>query len=68
VLFNDSIYYNILYGQPEASREQVLAAAESAQLAGFIERLPDGYEPASANAASSSRAARNSASPSPAPC
>ena len=44
VLFNDTIYYNILYGQPEASREQVLAAAESAQLAGFIERLPDGYE------------------------
>ncbi len=44
VLFNDTIYYNILYGQPEASSEQVLAAAESAQLAGFIERLPDGYE------------------------
>jgi ABC-type transport system involved in Fe-S cluster assembly fused permease/ATPase subunit len=44
VLFNDTIYYNILYGRPEASREQVLAAAESAQLAGFIELLPDGYE------------------------
>jgi ABC-type transport system involved in Fe-S cluster assembly fused permease/ATPase subunit len=44
VLFNDTIYYNIQYGQPEASREQVLAAASAAQLAGFIEQLPDGYE------------------------
>ena len=44
VLFNDSIYYNIQYGRPEANREQVLAAAEAAQLARFIERLPDGYE------------------------
>ncbi|KFB69177.1 ABC transporter ATP-binding protein/permease [Candidatus Accumulibacter vicinus] len=44
VLFNDTIYYNIQYGRPEASREQVLAAATAAQLAGFIELLPDGYE------------------------
>ena len=44
VLFNDTIYYNIQYGQPEASREQVLAAASAAQLAAFIELLPDGYE------------------------
>jgi ATP-binding cassette subfamily B protein len=44
VLFNDTIYYNIEYGQPGASREQVVAAAEAAQLAGFIELLPDGYE------------------------
>lgn len=44
VLFNDSIFYNIQYGRPEASREEVLAAARSAQLADFIELLPDGYE------------------------
>jgi ABC-type transport system involved in Fe-S cluster assembly fused permease/ATPase subunit len=40
VLFNDTIYYNIQYGQPEASREQVLAAAAAAQLSGFIELAP----------------------------
>jgi len=44
VLFNDSIYYNIQYGHPEASRAEVLAAAQAAQLTDFIERLPDGYE------------------------
>ena len=44
VLFNDSIYYNIQYGRPDASREDVLAAAAAAQLARFIELLPDGYE------------------------
>jgi len=44
VLFNDTIFYNIQYGRPQASREEVLAAARAAQLAGFIELLPDGYE------------------------
>jgi ABC-type transport system involved in Fe-S cluster assembly fused permease/ATPase subunit len=44
VLFNDSIYYNIQYGNPEAGREQVLAAAAAAQLTTFIELLPSGYE------------------------
>ncbi|QKS31745.1 ABC transporter ATP-binding protein/permease [Accumulibacter sp.] len=44
VLFNDSIYYNIHYGNPQARREQVLAAAAAAQLAPFIEQLPLGYE------------------------
>jgi ATP-binding cassette subfamily B protein len=44
VLFNDSIFYNIQYGRPTASRDEVLAAANAAQLAGFIEQLPDGYE------------------------
>ena len=43
VLFNDSIFYNIQYGRPDASREVVIAAAESAQLAEFIELLPEGY-------------------------
>jgi ATP-binding cassette subfamily B protein len=44
VLFNDSIYYNIQYGRPEASREEVLAATRAAQLSDFINLLPDGYE------------------------
>jgi ATP-binding cassette subfamily B protein len=44
VLFNDSIYYNIQYGRPDASRDEVVAAARAAQLAEFIELLPDGYE------------------------
>ncbi|MBL8374334.1 ABC transporter ATP-binding protein/permease, partial [Accumulibacter sp.] len=44
VLFNDTIYYNIQYGKPEANREQVIAAAAAAQLSGFIDLLPDGYE------------------------
>ena len=44
VLFNDTIYYNIQYGRPAASRAEVVAAAEMAQLASFVEALPDGYE------------------------
>lgn len=44
VLFNDTIYYNIAYGRPDASREEVLEAAKSAHIHDFIERLPDGYE------------------------
>ncbi len=44
VLFNDTIYYNIQYGRPEAGYNEVIAAAEAAQLADFIALLPDGYE------------------------
>jgi ATP-binding cassette subfamily B protein len=44
VLFNDTIAYNIGYGQFGASREQVEEAAESAQIAGFIATLPKGYD------------------------
>jgi ABC-type transport system involved in Fe-S cluster assembly fused permease/ATPase subunit len=44
VLFNDSIYYNIQYGRPEASREEVIAAARAAHIHEFVERLPDKYE------------------------
>jgi len=43
VLFNDSIYYNIAYGDPDATREQVIAAAKAAHIHEFIESLPDGY-------------------------
>ena len=44
VLFNDSLFYNIQYGRPEASREEVLAAAKAAHLHEFVERLPDRYD------------------------
>jgi len=44
VLFNDTIYYNIAYGRPAATREEVIAAAKAAHIHQFIESLPDGYE------------------------
>ncbi|MFA5081820.1 MAG: ABC transporter ATP-binding protein/permease [Hydrogenophilaceae bacterium] len=44
VLFNDSLYHNIEYGRPGASREEVLEAARAAHLDRFIEGLPDGYD------------------------
>lgn len=43
VLFNDTIEYNIAYGRPSASREEVQAAARLARIHEFIESLPDGY-------------------------
>jgi ATP-binding cassette subfamily B protein len=44
VLFNDTIFYNINYGKPEAGRDEVFAAARAAQLHDFIESLPQKYE------------------------
>ncbi|MBU3600219.1 ABC transporter ATP-binding protein/permease [Polynucleobacter sp. 30F-ANTBAC] len=44
VLFNDTIAYNIAYGKPGASQEEVEAAARSAQIHDFIMSLPDGYK------------------------
>jgi ATP-binding cassette, subfamily B, heavy metal transporter len=44
VLFNDTIYYNIQYGRPEATREDVIAAAKAAHIHDFIASLPEGYE------------------------
>jgi ATP-binding cassette subfamily B protein len=43
VLFNDTIAYNIRYGRNDASMEEVEHAADQAQIAGFIKRLPDGF-------------------------
>ena len=44
VLFNDTIGYNIAYGNPKASIEEVHEAARAAQIDSFIKHLPDGYE------------------------
>jgi ATP-binding cassette, subfamily B, heavy metal transporter len=44
VLFNDTIYYNICYGQPDCTREQVEQAARLARIHDFIMALPQGYE------------------------
>jgi len=44
VLFNDTIFYNVSYGRPGASREEVEEAARVAHIADFIARLPDRWE------------------------
>jgi ABC-type transport system involved in Fe-S cluster assembly fused permease/ATPase subunit len=44
VLFNDTIYYNIAYGRPEATREEIIVAAQAAHIHDFIESLPQGYD------------------------
>ena len=44
VLFNDTIYYNISYGNPKASEEQIYEAARSADIHNFVMGLPDGYQ------------------------
>ncbi len=44
VLFNDTIYYNIAYGRPEASRAEIVEAARAAKIHDFISGLPDGYD------------------------
>ncbi|MGY9019204.1 MAG: ABCB family ABC transporter ATP-binding protein/permease [Alphaproteobacteria bacterium] len=44
VLFNDTILYNIGYGRPEASEEEIENAAKAASLHDFILKMPDGYQ------------------------
>ncbi|MDC0890444.1 ABC transporter ATP-binding protein/permease [Candidatus Pelagibacter sp.] len=44
VLFNDTIYYNIAYGNTGATKEEVISAARNADIHDFITILPDGYE------------------------
>ena len=44
VLFNDTIGYNISYGNPKASEEEMMKAAKAAQIHDFITRLPEGYK------------------------
>ena len=44
VLFNDTIFYNIAYGRPNASRTEIEDAARAAKIHDFIVSLPDGYD------------------------
>jgi ABC-type transport system involved in Fe-S cluster assembly fused permease/ATPase subunit len=44
VLFNDTIYYNISYGNTDANKEEIISAAQNADIHDFIVTLPDGYE------------------------
>jgi ATP-binding cassette subfamily B protein len=44
VLFNDTIFYNIAYGRPDASPQEVEEAARLAHIHDFVTGLPDGYQ------------------------
>lgn len=44
VLFNETIAYNIAYGRPGASQDEIVAAARAASIHDFIVSLPDGYQ------------------------
>ena len=44
VLFNDTIYYNIAYGRPAATHQEIIAAAQAAHIHDFVVSLPQGYE------------------------
>jgi ATP-binding cassette, subfamily B, heavy metal transporter len=44
VLFNDTVYYNIAYGRPSATREEVEQAARAARIHDFIVSTPLGYQ------------------------
>ena len=44
VIFGDTAFENIRYGRPEATEAEIRAAAEAAQAAEFIERMPQGYK------------------------
>ena len=44
VLFNDTLYYNIAYGKPDATREEVVAAARAAHIQHFVESLPKKWD------------------------
>src|SRR6266704_2814127 len=46
VLFNDTIAYNIAYGRPGATHEEIVAAARLAQIHDFVASLPEGYRTA----------------------
>ena len=44
VLFNDTIRYNIAYGRPGATEDEIVEAAKLAQVHDFVLRMPDGYD------------------------
>jgi subfamily B ATP-binding cassette protein MsbA len=44
LLFNDTVFENIRFGRPEASRDEILKAAQRALVTEFVEQFPDGYD------------------------
>jgi ATP-binding cassette subfamily B protein len=44
VLFNDTILYNIAYGNPQATHDEIIQAAKAASIHDFVMGLPQGYE------------------------
>jgi len=66
VLFNDSIEYNIAYGKPGATRDEIVAAARLAQIHDFVAGLPEGYATPVGERGLKLSGARSSAWPSPA--
>ncbi len=68
VLFNDTIFYNIAYGRPGATPEQVEAAARAAKIHDFILRLPEGYRTMVGERGLKLSGARSSGWASRAPC
>ena len=68
ILFSGTIAENIRYGRPDATQEEIIAAARAANAHDFIVDSGTATTPASASAASPSPAASASASPSPASC
>ncbi|MEZ5775075.1 MAG: ABC transporter ATP-binding protein/permease [Hyphomicrobiaceae bacterium] len=44
VLFNDTVFYNIAYGRPSASEEEVKEAARQARIHDFVMQMPNGYD------------------------
>ncbi|MDT8385449.1 MAG: ABC transporter ATP-binding protein/permease [Gammaproteobacteria bacterium] len=44
VLFNESLHYNLAYARPDATQDEILQAAQLAQLHEFVQSLPEGYD------------------------
>ena len=67
ILFNDSVANNIIYGQPDCSKERMYAAARAANAHEFVSQLTDGYDTLIGEKASNSQAVRDSVSRLPVP-
>ncbi len=67
-LFHGTVRDNVVFGRPDATDAEVVAATTIANAHEFIEALPDGYDTLIGSGASSSRAGSGSDSPSPGPC
>ena len=66
-LFHDTIENNIRFGNPSATKEEIIEAAKKARCHDFIMALPDGYETVIGEGGSTLSGEKNSAFPLPAP-